>query len=234
MSFLDPTEEAIDRNPLPRAWVRDPRLVAIWINGVVPCLKAGVAQSGAVWKQVNQQLRSSGVSDTDVREAVRLSGQTFENLGPLLSIRVPDAGFRSDRPAPQTMGVAPTIDADYLLHQTRLLETRYISAKASGNAHDMEALARMLVDLLRLAGDWKRRRDQSDEKTANIQAEILLNARNLGAVVRPVGPRDPSPPGPDGKRVRWVGPHTFEYEVDPEALGAEEVEAKGEGDSDAE
>ena len=233
MPLPDPTADAIRRNPLPKAWVRDPRAMGVWINSVVPCVKAGVVQDDSVWKSVSDHLRAAGVSDADMGKAVTLSGQKFSFNVVTLSLRVPASGPRGVQPAPPSMGVAPQIDLAYLRQQSAYLDSRYIAAKAAANTHDMEAIAQMLIDLLRLAGDWKRTREAANEKAQNIQAEILRNARNVGGVVRVVGPRQMSP-GPNGTTVRQVGENTYEYEIDPDALRLDEAEARGEEDADAE
>jgi hypothetical protein len=223
MSTLDPTEAAIQQHPLPRSWVRAPKLVAAWINAVVPCLKGDLRQSTKVWSQVSGHLARAGVSPTDTTEAVRLSGEKFDfGLVPNLMINLKPPTINSG----PSMSEAPPMGS--LVEQARLINSHFLAAQSSGNAHDMEALAKMLIDILRLVGDWKAKRDGADKKTRDIQAEILRNSRAVGAVIRLRGPKDAPPPGPDGRRVRQIGPNAYEFVIDEDALR----EAATEGEAD--
>ncbi len=69
MSFPDPTEEMIAKYPLPKPYVHFANLIAKWIDVTVPCLTTA-KQSEAVTDQVISYLRSRGVSDMVISEAL--------------------------------------------------------------------------------------------------------------------------------------------------------------------
>src|SRR5215468_9265415 len=64
MPLLDPTEDAIWRRPLPKAYIKSPNAIAKWIDDTVPC--AVMPQSKEVTLAVLRHLRSSGVSEANI------------------------------------------------------------------------------------------------------------------------------------------------------------------------
>ena len=60
MSLFDPTQDAIARNPLPRNWRAEPRLIGAWITIVAPCVVQGIVQDAVVWKDLSEEFRRVG------------------------------------------------------------------------------------------------------------------------------------------------------------------------------
>jgi hypothetical protein len=240
MPFLDPTEEAISKVPLPRNWIRDPRLIAVWISSVVPCVRTGVKQSISVWNVINRYLRSSGVSDSDIARAIDLSGEQFEkplkaqtpDFTPLTNFLNGPGGKGIPSHLPTSYQADFPDDSDALLNQAAAINSKYLAARAAHNIHGMEIAAQMLVDMLKLVAQWKKTRSDAEAEAQKIQAAILINASAARNAIRMTGSRDGPAPGPNGARVRQTGPNTFVYEIDEDALKFDELQ--GESESDAE
>jgi hypothetical protein len=220
---------------LPKGWERTPKLIATWINFVVPCVKGGHLPS-ELGKKISQVLRRSGVSEKDIKDAFQQSGQNFDlaSDGRMRPVLNPSPPFTYNPDIGPTPSEGPA-DNDFnsLVRQSALLDAHYQAASNAGNTHQMEQLAEALVHMLRLVGDWKRTTDKDKEKISDYQKQILLNSRNIARVIRPVGPRDPMP-GPGGTRVRQVGPNVYEFEIDENALTGEQAEARGGGEGEGE
>lgn len=222
------TAEAFAKYPLPTTYVRWADAIAKWIDVTVPCVTD--EQSQAVTDMVVRYLRSSGVSDMVISEALSksvykysYSSQATFNLRILVPLH--------EQQSPQTsMGPAPPRNPQIDEWQAQKLDRDFMKAADAGDIRAMEAIAQLLVNMLYAHGRAK----QAKEKMDAVGAEILRNAPNIARVIRVVGPERPVP-GPDGRTPRRVGPNTYVLDID--ALKAAEAEAKeggedGDGDAD--
>jgi hypothetical protein len=102
--------------------------------------------------------------------------------------------------------------------QAAYIDSRYEAARAAGNTADMEALAKILWELLKAWLKTRRGKDELDQ----VREEILRSARNIAPIIRRVERQGPAP-GPAGRTPRRVGLHEYVLE---DAEDAKEGEAE--------
>jgi hypothetical protein len=189
---------------------------------------------------VVRHLRSKGVSDMIIGEALSKSVYKYPYMSPITSglhmlVRLHEQGsgtlgHSGNAPdTPQTsMGASPTQPPDPEIDNMRAqdINQKFMGAEIAGDRRAMEKFAKMLLDLLNAYGRAKVGKERMDE----VGREILRNAPNIRPLIRVVGPERPVP-GPDGRTPRRVGPNT--YVLDEKELEAAEAEAGGEGEGEA-
>lgn len=233
---LDPTQDAIDRNPLPTSYVKLPPAIAIWIDNVVPCLVTGATQSQAITDMVVAHLRRRGVSDDNIVAALDKSASKFSYMSSItfnLQIKVrnytpppPDGHQTYNNPEP----------ADPVKEGWRAtdLEIKYRVARDQADIKTMEHIGLLFLALYNAGRAWARTK-QDKERIEEVGAEMVRNAPNIARVIRPSGPPEPPAPGPDGRTPRLVDAELLIYVLDRDELQREAAEAEAENeDADAE
>ena len=196
--------------------LRDPQSVRNWVNENVPCFSGVVPPD---WTQaVYSELRRSGANTDVISVGLALAqqdGYVFYDDHHSLHDYTPRP---VSSPEPPAMSAAAPMTLDDAKRSAAIIDGKYEAARLNHNTAQMEALAQMLLDLLR--GYLRVRQDK--DKMEQVREEILQNARTVAPIIRRVEREGPAP-GPDGQTARRVGLHEYILE-DAEEAEAEEAE----------